>query len=115
MVKSGSIRLAHPLLLCLIIALFVDVSSLPVQVPGPAPNLQAVSNSPTSVSLSWDKPLTGNGELLTYKLYYTDKSVGNEQVRFLFVPPPPSGRVRVSITLFLNECFPFPLQMKALI
>uniref|UniRef100_A0A3Q3FT84 Neogenin n=1 Tax=Labrus bergylta TaxID=56723 RepID=A0A3Q3FT84_9LABR len=50
-----------------------------VQVPGPAPNLQAVSNTPTSVSLSWDKPLTGNGEIVTYKLYYTDKSVGNEQ------------------------------------
>ncbi|XP_029000771.1 neogenin 1a isoform X3 [Betta splendens] len=50
-----------------------------VQVPGPAPNLQALSNTPTSVSLTWDKPLTGNGEILTYKLYYTDKSVGNEQ------------------------------------
>lgn len=50
-----------------------------VQVPGPAPNLQAVSNTPTSVSLSWDKPLTGNGEILTYKLYYTDKSFGTEQ------------------------------------
>uniref|UniRef100_A0A3Q1FI74 Neogenin 1 n=1 Tax=Acanthochromis polyacanthus TaxID=80966 RepID=A0A3Q1FI74_9TELE len=50
-----------------------------VQVPGPAPNLQAVSNTPTSVSLSWDKPLTGNGEILTYKLYYTDKSGGSEQ------------------------------------
>lgn len=52
----------------------------PVQVPGPAPNLQAVSNTPTAVSLSWDKPLTGNGDIVTYKLYYTDKSVGNEQV-----------------------------------
>lgn len=51
-----------------------------MQVPGPAPNLQAASNSPTSVSLSWDKPLTGNGEMLTYKLYYTDKSFGSEQV-----------------------------------
>uniref|UniRef100_A0A8C4HZP8 Neogenin n=1 Tax=Dicentrarchus labrax TaxID=13489 RepID=A0A8C4HZP8_DICLA len=50
-----------------------------VQVPGPAPNLQAVSNMPTSVSLSWDKPVTGNGEILTYKLYYTDKGVGTEQ------------------------------------
>ncbi|XP_049574334.1 neogenin 1a isoform X3 [Syngnathus scovelli] len=50
-----------------------------VQVPGPAPNLQAASNSPTSVTLSWDKPVTGNGEILTYKLYYTDKSIGNEQ------------------------------------
>uniref|UniRef100_A0A3B3U2G0 Neogenin 1b n=1 Tax=Poecilia latipinna TaxID=48699 RepID=A0A3B3U2G0_9TELE len=45
-----------------------------VQVPGPAPNLQAVSNTPTSVFLSWDKPLTGNGEILSYKLYYTDRS-----------------------------------------
>uniref|UniRef100_A0A8C6KVJ2 Neogenin 1a n=1 Tax=Nothobranchius furzeri TaxID=105023 RepID=A0A8C6KVJ2_NOTFU len=44
-----------------------------VQVPGPAPNLQAVANTPTSVSLSWDKPLTGNGEILTYKLFYTDR------------------------------------------
>ncbi|XP_063737566.1 neogenin 1a [Eleginops maclovinus] len=50
-----------------------------VQVPGPAPNLQAVSNTPSSVSLSWDKPLTGNGEMLTYKLFYTDKSFDNEQ------------------------------------
>ncbi|CAL8243950.1 unnamed protein product [Lota lota] len=50
-----------------------------VQVPGPAPSLQAVSNTPTSVSLSWDTPLTGNGEILTYKLYYTDQSLGTEQ------------------------------------
>uniref|UniRef100_A0A8C8E238 Neogenin 1 n=1 Tax=Oryzias sinensis TaxID=183150 RepID=A0A8C8E238_9TELE len=50
-----------------------------VQVPGPAPNLQAVSNTPTSVSLSWDKPLTGNGDILSYKLYYTDRTIGNEQ------------------------------------
>lgn len=92
MLKSGSVRFAPLPLLALIIGLFLDVFSLPVQVPGPAPNLQAVSNSPTSVSLSWDKPLTGNGELLTYKLYYTDKSLGNEQVG-LFVPPPPGGRM----------------------
>ncbi|MEQ2173947.1 hypothetical protein GOODEAATRI_002828 [Goodea atripinnis] len=50
------------------------------EVPGPAPNLQTVSNTPTSVSLSWDKPLTGNGEILSYKLYYTDTSVGTEEV-----------------------------------
>ncbi|XP_023188055.1 neogenin isoform X4 [Xiphophorus maculatus] len=50
-----------------------------VQVPGPAPNLQAVSNTPTSVFLSWDKPLTGNGDILSYKLYYTDRSVGTEE------------------------------------
>lgn len=67
----------YSLLPCLVFFFFF---SSPVQVPGPAPNLQAVSNTPTSVSLSWDKPLTGNGEILTYKLYYTDKSVGNEQV-----------------------------------
>lgn len=58
-----------------------------VQVPGPAPNLQAVSNTPTSVALSWDKPLTGNGDIVTYKLYYTDKSVGNEQVGCLLTHP----------------------------
>lgn len=91
MLKSGSMRFAHLLLLALIISLFLDVFSHPVQVPGPAPNLQAVSNSPTSVSLSWDKPLTGNGELLTYKLYYTDKSVGNEQVGFICSSSHPSG------------------------
>uniref|UniRef100_A0A3B5MJ59 Uncharacterized protein n=1 Tax=Xiphophorus couchianus TaxID=32473 RepID=A0A3B5MJ59_9TELE len=50
-----------------------------VQVPGPAPNLQAVSNTPTSVFLSWDKPLTGNGDILSYKLYYTDRSIGTEE------------------------------------
>ncbi|KAJ3593362.1 hypothetical protein NHX12_005697, partial [Muraenolepis orangiensis] len=50
-----------------------------VQVPGPAPSLQAISNTPTSVSLSWDTPLTGKGEILTYKLYYTDQSLGAEQ------------------------------------
>uniref|UniRef100_A0A8K9WU68 Neogenin n=1 Tax=Oncorhynchus mykiss TaxID=8022 RepID=A0A8K9WU68_ONCMY len=40
-----------------------------VQVPGPAPNLQAVSTTPTSVTLSWDTPLTGNGDVLTYKVW----------------------------------------------
>uniref|UniRef100_A0AAR2IGR9 Neogenin 1b n=1 Tax=Pygocentrus nattereri TaxID=42514 RepID=A0AAR2IGR9_PYGNA len=51
-----------------------------VQVPGPAPNLQAVVLSPSSVSLSWDKPLTGNGEIQNYKLYYMEKGLGNEKV-----------------------------------
>ncbi|XP_036399492.1 neogenin-like [Megalops cyprinoides] len=50
-----------------------------VQVPGPAPHLQAVSSSPTSVSLSWETPLTGNGDILSYKLYYMEKGLGNEQ------------------------------------
>lgn len=62
-----------------------------VQVPGPAPNLQAVSNTPTSVALSWDKPLTGNGDVVTYKLYYTDKSVGNEQVGCSLTHPLKTG------------------------
>ncbi|PWA18976.1 hypothetical protein CCH79_00004856 [Gambusia affinis] len=57
----------------------VPNDSLEMQVPGPAPNLQAVSNTPTSVFLSWDKPLTGNGDILSYKLYYTDRSVGTEE------------------------------------
>lgn len=64
---------------CFLTSAFPAFSS--VQVPGPAPNLQAVSNTPSSVSLSWEKPLTGNGEIVTYKLYYTDKSIGKEQVR----------------------------------
>ncbi|KAG7283760.1 hypothetical protein CRUP_034384 [Coryphaenoides rupestris] len=59
---------------------FPDCVLVRVQVPGPATGLQAVSNTPTSVSLSWDTPLTGKGEILTYKLYYTDQSLGTEQV-----------------------------------
>ncbi|XP_036442959.1 neogenin 1a isoform X6 [Colossoma macropomum] len=50
-----------------------------VQVPGPAPNFQAVVLSSSSVSLSWDKPLTGNGEIQNYKLYYMEKGLGNEK------------------------------------
>ncbi|XP_066503320.1 neogenin 1a isoform X2 [Hoplias malabaricus] len=50
-----------------------------VQVPGPAPNFQAVVLSPTSVGLSWDKPLTGNGEIQNYKLYYMERGLGNEK------------------------------------
>uniref|UniRef100_A0A8C9W5F9 Neogenin 1 n=1 Tax=Scleropages formosus TaxID=113540 RepID=A0A8C9W5F9_SCLFO len=50
-----------------------------VQVPGPAPELQAVSVSPTSVMVSWGKPLTGNGEIQTYKVYYMEKGVDGEQ------------------------------------
>ncbi|XP_072258219.1 neogenin isoform X2 [Pyxicephalus adspersus] len=50
-----------------------------VQVPGPAPNLRATSISPTSVSVSWETPLSGNGEIQNYKLYYMEKGAGNEQ------------------------------------
>nr|XP_055070582.1 neogenin 1a isoform X2 [Misgurnus anguillicaudatus] len=54
-------------------------TQLEVQVPGPAPNLQAVVTSPSTVSLSWDVPLTGNGEIQHYKIYYLEKGVDNEQ------------------------------------
>uniref|UniRef100_A0A8C1RD51 Neogenin 1a n=1 Tax=Cyprinus carpio TaxID=7962 RepID=A0A8C1RD51_CYPCA len=50
-----------------------------VQVPGPAPNLHAVVMSPTTVSLSWDMPLTGNGEIQNYKIYYMEKGLDSEQ------------------------------------
>uniref|UniRef100_A0A673NJV4 Neogenin 1a n=2 Tax=Sinocyclocheilus rhinocerous TaxID=307959 RepID=A0A673NJV4_9TELE len=50
-----------------------------VQVPGPAPNLQAVVTSPSTVSLSWDMPLTGNGEIQNYKIYYMEKGMDSEQ------------------------------------
>ncbi|MFT7816616.1 neogenin-like isoform X1 [Arapaima gigas] len=50
-----------------------------VQVPGPAPNLQATSTSPTSITLSWEVPLTGNGEIQNYKLYYMEKGMDTEQ------------------------------------
>ncbi|KAI4874309.1 hypothetical protein NFI96_001224 [Prochilodus magdalenae] len=50
-----------------------------VQVPGPAPNLQAVSITPTSVTLTWERPVTGNGEIQTYKLYYSEKGQDSEQ------------------------------------
>ncbi|TSL68267.1 Neogenin [Bagarius yarrelli] len=44
------------------------VSTQPeVQVPGPAPNFQVVVQSSTSVSLNWEKPLTGNGDIQHYK------------------------------------------------
>lgn len=50
-----------------------------VQVPGPAPNLRATAISPTSVSVSWGTPLSGNGDIQNYKLYYMEKGAGNEQ------------------------------------
>ncbi|XP_060742511.1 neogenin 1a isoform X5 [Tachysurus vachellii] len=50
-----------------------------VQVPGPAPNFQAVVQTSTSASLTWDKPLTGNGDIQNYKVYYMEKNLGNEK------------------------------------
>lgn len=54
---------------------------LSVQVPGPAPNLQVVSVGATSVALSWERPATGNGDIQTYKLFYSEKGQDSEQVR----------------------------------
>ncbi|XP_043933591.1 neogenin isoform X4 [Protopterus annectens] len=50
-----------------------------VQLPGPAPNLQAYATSPNSIAISWETPLSGNGEIQNYKLYYTEKAMDNEQ------------------------------------
>nr|XP_028562401.1 neogenin [Podarcis muralis] len=50
-----------------------------VQLPGPAPNIRAFANSPTSITVSWATPLSGNGEIQNYKLYYMEKGADNEQ------------------------------------
>uniref|UniRef100_A0A9J7YFW7 Neogenin 1 n=1 Tax=Cyprinus carpio carpio TaxID=630221 RepID=A0A9J7YFW7_CYPCA len=55
-------------------------TQLEVQVPGPAPNLQVVSVSTASVTLSWERPSTGNGEIQTYRLFYSEKGQDSEQV-----------------------------------
>ncbi|KAI2648624.1 hypothetical protein H4Q32_018773 [Labeo rohita] len=58
---------------------FSRLLRLSVQVPGPAPNLQVVSVGTTSVALSWERPVTGNGEIQTYKLFYSEKGQDSEQ------------------------------------
>ncbi|KAM8804613.1 neogenin [Eudromia elegans] len=50
-----------------------------VQLPGPAPNIRAYAGSPTSVTVSWETPLSGNGEIQNYKLYYVEKGQDSEQ------------------------------------
>ncbi|NXG03455.1 NEO1 protein, partial [Sakesphorus luctuosus] len=50
-----------------------------VQLPGPAPNIRAYSGSPTSVTVSWETPLSGNGDIQNYKLYYMEKGQDTEQ------------------------------------
>ncbi|XP_065589710.1 neogenin isoform X2 [Cyrtonyx montezumae] len=50
-----------------------------VQLPGPAPNIRAYAGSPTSVTITWEKPLSGNGEIQNYKLYYMEKGQDSEQ------------------------------------
>ncbi|XP_078237088.1 neogenin isoform X4 [Pogona vitticeps] len=50
-----------------------------VQLPGPAPNIRAYANSPTSITVSWSTPLSGNGEIQNYKLYYMEKGTDSEQ------------------------------------
>uniref|UniRef100_A0A6I8N0L1 Neogenin n=1 Tax=Ornithorhynchus anatinus TaxID=9258 RepID=A0A6I8N0L1_ORNAN len=50
-----------------------------VQLPGPAPNIRAYATSPTSTTVTWETPLSGNGEIQNYKLYYMEKGTDNEQ------------------------------------
>ncbi|XP_041878632.1 neogenin isoform X10 [Corvus kubaryi] len=50
-----------------------------VQLPGPAPNIRAFSGSPTSVTVTWETPLSGNGDIQNYKLYYMEKGQDTEQ------------------------------------
>ncbi|KAL9837580.1 neogenin isoform 1-T1 [Geothlypis trichas] len=50
-----------------------------VQLPGPAPNIRAWSSSPTSVTVTWETPLSGNGDIQNYKLYYMEKGQHTEQ------------------------------------
>ncbi|XP_032555698.1 neogenin isoform X2 [Chiroxiphia lanceolata] len=50
-----------------------------VQLPGPAPNIRAYSSSPTSVTVTWETPLSGNGDIQNYKLYYMEKGQDTEQ------------------------------------
>ncbi|XP_009003465.3 neogenin isoform X16 [Callithrix jacchus] len=50
-----------------------------VQLPGPAPNIRAYAVSPTSITVMWETPLSGNGEIQNYKLYYMEKGTDKEQ------------------------------------
>uniref|UniRef100_UPI00398F4870 neogenin-like isoform X3 n=1 Tax=Pristiophorus japonicus TaxID=55135 RepID=UPI00398F4870 len=50
-----------------------------VQVPGPAQNLVAQVNSPTSITVTWQEPHSDNGPIANYKLYYMEKGAGSEQ------------------------------------
>ncbi|NWI09906.1 NEO1 protein, partial [Crypturellus soui] len=50
-----------------------------VQLPGPAPNIRAYAGSPTSVTVTWETPLSGNGDIQNYKLYYMEKGQDSEQ------------------------------------
>ncbi|CAH6870907.1 Neo1 [Phodopus roborovskii] len=50
-----------------------------VQLPGPAPNIRAYAMSPTSITITWETPLSGNGEIQNYKLYYMEKGTDKEQ------------------------------------
>uniref|UniRef100_A0A7N9IAM4 Neogenin n=1 Tax=Macaca fascicularis TaxID=9541 RepID=A0A7N9IAM4_MACFA len=50
-----------------------------VQLPGPAPNIRAYATSPTSITVTWETPVSGNGEIQNYKLYYMEKGTDKEQ------------------------------------
>ncbi|XP_048376519.2 neogenin 1a isoform X4 [Stegostoma tigrinum] len=50
-----------------------------VQVPGPAQNLVAQANSPTSITVTWQEPHSANGPIINYKLYFMEKGADGEQ------------------------------------
>ncbi|XP_070957177.1 neogenin isoform X10 [Macaca nemestrina] len=50
-----------------------------VQLPGPAPNIRAYATSPTSITVTWETPVSGNGEIQNYKLYHMEKGTDKEQ------------------------------------
>ncbi|XP_060031596.1 neogenin isoform X4 [Erinaceus europaeus] len=50
-----------------------------VQLPGPAPNIRAYAPSPTSITVTWETPQSGNGDIQNYKLYYAERGADREQ------------------------------------
>ncbi|CAM9982991.1 unnamed protein product [Lampetra fluviatilis] len=55
----------------------LKISTQPeVQVPGPPVGLQATALSPTSVSVFWQPPLSGNGPILNYRLLHVERGKG---------------------------------------
>ncbi len=60
------------------------------------------------MSLKWDMPLIGNGEIQNYKIYYMEKGMDSEQVK-----PSSSSLCNImykSIMLFDNACEMFMVE-----
>lgn len=78
-----------------------------VQLPGPAPNIRAYATSPTSITITWETPLSGNGEIQNYKLYYMEKGADKEQVKDEAIFQSIDGNSRVEI-YFQNSILACP-------